>query len=105
MCQCQVCVAADTKTLPFDAFSKNTDRTDILLSESTIQSAKEKRQKLRQTEAIASDEFISLTVSKRGEEIDEPHPESRLVREEDELGEGDDGMLSFVYKHHISTSK
>jgi GC-rich sequence DNA-binding factor len=54
---------------------------------------------------MASDEFISLTVSKRGDEFDEPHPESRLMREEDELGEGDDGTSSFLYVQHISVTK
>ncbi len=41
----------------------------------------------------AEDDFISLSVTRRAEDQG-PHPESRLVREEDELGEGDDGLSS-----------
>jgi GC-rich sequence DNA-binding factor len=37
-----------------------------------------------------SEDFISLSVTKRDNNLG-PHPESRLVREEDELGEADDG--------------
>jgi hypothetical protein len=36
-------------------------------------------------------DFISLAVTRRSDEYQGPHPESRLVREGDELGEGDDG--------------
>jgi hypothetical protein len=59
-------------------------------SESMIKSAKEKREKLRVQGG--QDDFISLAVTKRSED-DGPHPESRLMREEDDLGEGDDGMF------------
>ena len=38
------------------------------------------------------DDFISLSVTKRDTVPQGPHPESRLRREDDELGEGDDGM-------------
>jgi hypothetical protein len=34
-----------------------------------------------------------LSVTRCDDEREGPHPESRLVREEDELGEGDDGTL------------
>ena len=33
-------------------------------------------------------------VIRRADEPQGPHPESRLVREDDELGEGDDGTCS-----------
>jgi GC-rich sequence DNA-binding factor len=59
-------------------------------SASAISAAKEKRGRLRGTGA--DDEFISLSVAKAGDVPQGPHPESRLVREEDELGEGEDGM-------------
>lgn len=65
-------------------------------SESSIKVAKEKRERLRQTQVTGEDDFISLSVTKRSDEPKGPHPESRLVREEDELGEGDDGTLLFT---------
>ena len=58
-------------------------------SESSIKAAKEKRDRLRKTATLEED-FIPLTVSKRDGPVG-PHPESRLVREDDEMGEGDDG--------------
>lgn len=60
-------------------------------SESSIKVAKEKRERLRKTQVTGEEDFISLSVTKRADEPQGPHPESRLVREEDELGEGDDG--------------
>lgn len=63
-------------------------------SASAISAAKEKRGRRRGTEG--DDDFISLSVSKLGDVPQGPHPESRLMREEDELGEGEDGMLSFT---------
>lgn len=62
-------------------------------SESSIKVAKEKRERLRQIQVTGEEDFISLSVTKRADEPQGPHPESRLVREEDELGEGDDGRL------------
>lgn len=43
--------------------------------------------------------LISLSVSKREDMQQGPHPESRLMREEDELGEGDDG----IFQHFVDT--
>jgi hypothetical protein len=63
-------------------------------SESSIKVAKERRERIRKTGVSHEDDFISLSVVKRPEESQGPHPESRLMREEDELGEGDDGALS-----------
>lgn len=56
---------------------------------SAISAAKEKRERLRKLGP--EEDFISLSVTKRSELPQGPHPDSRLVREEDELGEGDDG--------------
>jgi GC-rich sequence DNA-binding factor len=56
---------------------------------SYIIDAKKKRDALRKTGGTSED-FISLSVTKRDNNLG-PHPESRLVREEDELGEADDG--------------
>ncbi|KAF4590038.1 hypothetical protein EYR40_009567 [Pleurotus pulmonarius] len=62
-------------------------------AEATIKNAKEKRERLRGTGA--EDDFISLSVTRRAEDQG-PHPESRLVREEDELGEGDDEFAEYT---------
>ena len=57
---------------------------------SVVTAAKEKRERLRKTASVG-DDYISLSLTKRDDYSNGPHPESRLVREEDELGEGDDG--------------
>jgi hypothetical protein len=74
------------KRLPGDI-----DMDTSIPSGSTINAAKEKRERLRKTGDTGND-FISLSVTKRQDYSQGPHPESRLVREDDELGEGDDGM-------------
>lgn len=78
-------------------------------SESVIRAAKEKRAKLRAatsaTATSTSDDFISLepfSTSSAVErfdamEVDDgPHPHSRLQREEDELGDGEDEFADFT---------
>lgn len=62
-------------------------------SESSILAAKQKRERLRSTKTPNEDDFVSLSVAKRDDTPSGPHPESRLVREEDEIGEGDDGKF------------
>ena len=37
------------------------------------------------------EDYVSLSVTKRADISQGPHPESRLMREEDEVGECDDG--------------
>lgn len=74
-------------------------------NEASIKAAKEKRERLRQlgvTTGDSSDDFISLSlVSQDTSRRDQgPHPESRLQREDDDLGEGDDGEQS---KNMMST--
>ena len=69
-----------------------------LPTSSSIAAAKQKRQLLRKTGGEIGDDYISLSVTKR---VDQgPHPESRLVREEDELGEADDGPCCCVCPSH-----
>src|ERR1700722_10517519 len=74
-------------------------------SESSILNAKKKRERMR---ASNGEDYISLSVIKRSDESKDPHPESRLMREEDELGEGDDGMcfffLSFFFGYNFRIS-
>lgn len=61
---------------------------------SSISAAKQKRELLRKTGGEIGDDYVSLSLMKR---VDQgPHPESRLVREEDELGEADDGESAFL---------
>jgi GC-rich sequence DNA-binding factor len=50
---------------------------------------------MRTTGAASSraDEYISLSLTTRGDGYQGPHPESRLMREDDDLGEGDDGVF------------
>lgn len=64
-------------------------------SSSAIQAAKEKRDRLRKTGGTDED-FISLSVTRRADQDQGPHPSSRLVREDDELGEGDDGTWTIL---------
>jgi GC-rich sequence DNA-binding factor len=68
------------------------DNDTAIPSESSILNAKQRRERLRATTASNGDDYISLSVITRSDESRGPHPDSRLVREEDELGEGDDGM-------------
>lgn len=65
-------------------------------SQSAVLAAKEKRERMRATGPSIShaDEYISLSLTTRVGEYQGPHPESRLMREDDDLGEGDDGELS-----------
>lgn len=78
------------------ALSDDDDATNTVIpAESTIKLAKERRVRAQANKG-SEDDFISLSVTRREVTDDGPHPESRLVREEDELGEADDGK-------HLST--
>jgi GC-rich sequence DNA-binding factor len=65
----------------------------MIPTESSIKAARDKRDRLRKTgvQDGAEEDFISLSVAKREDFAQGPHPESRLMREDDDLGEGDDG--------------
>ncbi len=80
---------------------------DAIPSESVIRAAKEKRAKLRAAGASSgvSDDFISLAPFSRSSAVqaydameadDGPHPHSRLQREEDELGDGEDEFAEYT---------
>ena len=85
-------VGISTSTSIKDIHSHLDDSSSFNLpSESSIKVAKEKRERLRKTQAAGEEDFISLSLTRRADEPPGPHPESRLVREEDELGEGEDG--------------
>lgn len=73
-----------------------TDILNAIPSESSIKAAKEKRERMRKVKGSGSgggeEEFISLSVARRDENIDlGPHPESRLMREDDEMGDAEEG--------------
>ncbi|KAG6905475.1 hypothetical protein DXG01_002492 [Tephrocybe rancida] len=65
-------------------------------TESSIKVAKERRERLRKTGTSGEDDYISLSVVRKADEPTGPHPSSRLVREEDELGEGDDEFAEYT---------
>lgn len=67
----------------------------IIPSESAVKAAKEKRERSRKTGVPegGEEDYISLTVARKEDMYQGPHPESRLMREDDDLGEGDDGKL------------
>lgn len=80
---------------------------DAIPSERVIRAAKEKRAKLRAAALTTkSDDFIPLEPFSKsssalkmynGMEVDNgPHPHSRLQREEDELGDGEDEFAEFT---------
>ncbi|TDL23255.1 hypothetical protein BD410DRAFT_787584 [Rickenella mellea] len=73
------------------------EETSFIPSESSIAAAKEKRERLRSSNtANGEDDFISLSVTRREDIHQGPHPESRLMREEDDLGDGDDEFAEFT---------
>lgn len=68
----------------------------VIPSGSSIIAAKQKRERLRAVEKTGEEDYISLSVSKSSDYSQGPHPESRLVREEDELGDADDEYADFT---------
>lgn len=68
----------------------------LIPTETSIKDAKDKRERLRKTGVQpGGEDFISLSVTRTAEEWQGPHPESRLMREDDDLGEGDDGTCPY----------
>ncbi|KAM6494395.1 Nineteen complex-related protein 2 domain containing protein [Amanita muscaria] len=65
-------------------------------SESSIKVTKERRERLRKAKISGEEDYISLAVTRRGDEADGPHPESRLMREEDELGEAEEEFAEYT---------
>ncbi|KAA1469958.1 GCFC-domain-containing protein [Dentipellis sp. KUC8613] len=82
----------DMGVVSLDAFG---DGEATIPSESSVLAAKQKRERMRTTGGTDED-FISLSVTKREDVYQGPHPESRLMREEDDLGEGDDEFAEFT---------
>ncbi|KAJ1303381.1 hypothetical protein OPQ81_011573 [Rhizoctonia solani] len=77
----------------------DTQQTKIPLSSAVIE-AKKKREQMRvtgKTNTPQQDDFISLSLTRRDENTYQgPHPESRLQREDDDLGEGDDDDAEYT---------
>jgi GC-rich sequence DNA-binding factor len=73
----------------------------VIPSESAIKAAREKRDRMKKT-GVTEDDYISLSVTKREDIFMGPHPESRLMREDDDLGQGDDGKYLFLVYNIIS---
>ncbi|KAI0747373.1 nineteen complex-related protein 2-domain-containing protein [Fomes fomentarius] len=63
-------------------------------SASSVLAAKQKRERLRASKP--GEDYISLSLTKRSDYSQGPHPDSRLVREEDELGDADDEYAEYT---------
>ncbi|KAF8442882.1 nineteen complex-related protein 2-domain-containing protein, partial [Boletus edulis BED1] len=87
-------MSVDQSTSEFLGYSEVAE-TEIP-SQSRILAAKERRERLRVGVADQDQDYISLSVTKRADISQGPHPESRLVREEDEVGEGDDEYAEYT---------
>ncbi|CAG8622949.1 16265_t:CDS:2, partial [Acaulospora colombiana] len=87
--------------------SQNPAADTMIHSESYVKSAREKRERLRKTGINDSEaDYISLTVARKEEFDSGPHPESRLMREDDDLGEGDDDDAAYTgAQERIALSK
>ncbi|KAG5653109.1 hypothetical protein H0H81_002256 [Sphagnurus paluster] len=68
----------------------------VIPSESSIKVARERRKRIQKTGVSGEEDYISLSLVRQSDEPQGPHPESRLVREEDELGEGDDEFAEYT---------
>ncbi|KAF8262278.1 GCFC-domain-containing protein [Lactarius quietus] len=77
----------------------DSDATGVAIpTQSFVLAAKEKRERLRTSGPASSntEDYISLSLTKRDDEYLGPHPESRLMREDDDLGEGDDDFAEYT---------
>ncbi|KAH7914293.1 nineteen complex-related protein 2-domain-containing protein [Hygrophoropsis aurantiaca] len=81
----------DVSTTVIDVFPES---ESVIPSESSITAAKQRRERLRASGP--EEDFISLSVTRRSDISQGPHPESRLMREEDELGEGEDEFAEYT---------
>ncbi|KAI5896867.1 uncharacterized protein SCHCODRAFT_02491843 [Schizophyllum commune H4-8] len=79
-----------------DALDEPVEPAPLIPTESTVKAAKERRERSRKTGQPADEDFISLSLVQRETEYQGPHPTSRLMREEDDLGEGDDEFAEYT---------
>ncbi|KAG9021219.1 hypothetical protein FS842_006754, partial [Serendipita sp. 407] len=84
----------------------STQGTEALIpTEVSIKAARDKRERMRKTGTSTEEDFISLSVTKK-DNFAGPHPESRLMREDDDLGEGDDDDAEYTgAQERIALSK
>lgn len=68
----------------------------MIPTQSSIKVAKERRERLRKTGKTVDEDFVSLSLTQRSDVDQGPHPESRLMREDDEVGEGDDEYAEYT---------
>ncbi|KAG2342161.1 hypothetical protein BDR05DRAFT_1001119 [Suillus weaverae] len=87
-------ISMDPGEISMEATEMYVDVDTVIPSESSILSVKQRRERMRTRGT--EDDFISLSVTKRDTLPQGPHPESRLMREEDELGEGDDEYAEYT---------
>ncbi|KAL1745260.1 nineteen complex-related protein 2-domain-containing protein [Schizophyllum fasciatum] len=89
-----------------DALDDPIEPAPLIPTETTVKAAKERRERSRKTGQPADEDFISLSLVQRDSEYQGPHPTSRLMREEDDLGEGDDEFAEFTSaKERIALGK
>lgn len=90
-------VLGDSAMQILDTIGNDTEVAAIP-SQSAVLAAKEKRERMRAAGPSSShaDEYISLSLTTRVDEYQGPHPESRLMREDDDLGEGDDDFAEYT---------
>ncbi|ESK88444.1 gc-rich sequence dna-binding factor-like protein [Moniliophthora roreri MCA 2997] len=97
-------MSVEVDDIPGTSIAETSDIMTIIPSESSIRMAKERRERLRASKASGNEDFISLSVTKS--EYQGPHPESRLMREEDELGEADEEYAEYTSaQERIALSK
>ncbi|KAJ3513492.1 hypothetical protein NLJ89_g2913 [Agrocybe chaxingu] len=90
-------MSVDLADVSMQSMEIDTEETmSFIPSQSSIKVAKEKRERLRKTRDSGEEEYISLSLARREDIPQGPHPESRLMREEDELGEGDDEFAEYT---------
>ncbi|CCL98857.1 uncharacterized protein FIBRA_00863 [Fibroporia radiculosa] len=94
-------MSVDADALPQSSLTGVIDLSDpdgetAIPSGSSILAAKQKRERLRASGTSGGEDYISLSVTKRSDYSQGPHPESRLVREEDELGDADDEFAEYT---------
>ncbi|KAF9221600.1 hypothetical protein BS17DRAFT_711194 [Gyrodon lividus] len=87
-------VSMDVDESTLDPLQLSEVGESVIPPQSRILAAKERREHLR----VSGEEqdYISLSVTKHIDISQGPHPESRLMREEDELGEGDDEYAEYT---------
>ncbi|TRM64154.1 nineteen complex-related protein 2-domain-containing protein [Schizophyllum amplum] len=89
-----------------DALDDIAEHAPRIPTETSVKAAKERRERSRKTGTSTSEDYISLSLVHQDSEYQGPHPTSRLMREDDDLGEGDDEFAEFTSaKERIALGK